>query len=169
MKVNDKTLKFIIFILSFLAIVMAFVFLFVIPSIKSYKTQKTAYQYQTKKEKELSAKKAELEQALKDTEKKYENALNAFKEDFNETAFLQVAGKYFQNVKLVPQGHKTTESGLQIYQFHADFSAQTPVKFYQFIDELNRMKNVVKINFPIELLAQDKKIWLRFKMSVYRL
>ena len=169
MKLDNKTLKFVIFILLFLAVVMAFVFLFVIPSIKEFKHKKAQYYQQLKAQKELSMREKELRETLQKLQTKYADALRSYKEPFNEEAFLKVAKKYFQNVKLTAKNRKTTESGLQIYEFTADFSAQTPVKFYQFIKAVNSMKNVVKVNFPIRLEARDGKIALQFNMSVYKL
>jgi uncharacterized membrane protein YhiD involved in acid resistance len=169
MKANSKTLKFIIFLFSFLAVVMVFVFLFVIPSIKEFKHKKAEYYQQIKAQKNLSKREKELKQQFEKLEKKYNTALSAFKKDFSEEEFLALAKKYFTNVKLIPGDKKKTENGLQIYKFTADFSARTPVKFYQFIDAVNKMENVVKINFPIELEAQDRNIVLKFNMSVYKL
>ncbi|GEM_PF-2903635 len=169
MQVNDKTLKFTIFMLAFLAIVMAFVFIFVIPAVKEFKLKKAEYYVQIKEEKKLAQKEQELQKELEKLKKKYSTALEGFKQDFDEKAFLEMAKKYFQNVKLTPKETHKMESGLHIYEFQADFSALTPVKFYQFIDSLNQMKNIVKINFPVELDAKNRTIALRFNMSVYRL
>ena len=169
MRADNKTLKFLIFILIFLAVVMAFVFLFVIPSIKEFKHKKAEYYQQLKAQKELSSKEKELQEELQKLQKKYAKSLESYKVPFEEKKFLNVAKKYFQNVKLTQKSAKKTESGLQIYEFTADFSAQTPVKFYQFIEAVNSMKNVVKINFPIKLEARNSNIFLTFNMSVYKL
>ncbi len=169
MKADNKTLKFLIFILAFLVIVMAFVFLFVIPSIKEFKHKKAEYYQQLKEQKHLAENEKKLQEKLRQLRKEHAAALESFKEEFQEDAFLKLAKKYFKNVQLTPKDVKKTESGLQIYEFRADFSASTPVQFYRFIDAVNRMKSVIKINFPIELEAQNSNISLKFNMSVYKL
>ena len=169
MKVDNKTLKFSIFILAFLSIVMVFVFVFVIPSIKEFKHKRAEYYRQMKVQKEFSSKEKFLQKELQRLQNKYAKSLALYKVPFEEKKFLGVAKKYFQNVKLTQKSVKKSESGLQIYEFTADFSAQTPVKFYQFIEAVNSMKNVVKINFPITLEARNNSIFLKFNMSVYKL
>ncbi len=169
MKVDDKTLKFIIFIFVFLVVVMVFVFLFVIPSIKEFKHKKAEYNQQMRMQKELSVKEKELQDNLQKLRTQYTKSLESYKVPFEEKKFLNLAKKYFQNVKLIQKSVKKRESGLQIYEFTADFSAQTPVKFYHFIEAVNSMKNVVKINFPIKLETRNSNISLTFNMSVYNL
>ncbi len=169
MRVNDKTLKFTIFILAFLVVVTAFVLLFVIPGIKSFKTKKAEYYQQLRTEKHLVEEEKALTAKLEKLKATNQKVLRAFQKDFNETEFLNMAHRYFTNVKLVPKRKRTTESGLQIYEFEADFNADTPVQFYRFIDTVNQMDNIVKINFPVILEAHKRIITLQFKMSVYRL
>jgi len=154
---------------AFLVIVMAFVFLFVIPSIKEFKHKKAEYYQQLAQEKKLSQREKTLHTRLEKLNKKYAAALDAFKVPFDEKRFLEVSKKYFQNVKLIQKDVKKSESGLHIYEFTADFSAHTPVKFYQFIAAVNQMDNVVKINFPIKLEARGNDISIKFNMSVYKL
>lgn len=166
---SNRTVRFMLFVLAFMAVVMLFVFLVVIPSIKTYKTKKAAYLYQQKHKHALTQSREQLAQKLQSSEKKYAGALDAFRNDFDEKAFLSMARRYFQNVTLTPQSEKKSESGLQIYAFRADFDAKTPVQFYKFVDALQQMHHVVKINFPVVLDAKDQKIHLQFNLSVYRL
>lgn len=166
---NNKTVKLMLFLLAFLSVVMLFVFLVVIPAIKTYKTKKVLYRQTLLAEKELSQKEQELQKQLEAYKKRYRNTLDAFRHPFNEEAFLDVARKYFQNVTLTPKEEKKMESGLRLYTFEADFNARTPVKFYHFVDALQKMDNVVKINFPIEIESEGKTIRLQFNLSVYRL
>lgn len=166
---NSKTLKFMIFILVFLITVMLFVFLVVIPSIKTFKSKKAHYLHQLKMEERLRSKQTTLQQEYNRTVAKYAEKLKAFEHPFDKNAFLETAGHYFNHVTLTAQGAKKSESGLQIYRFQADFDANTPLQFYHFVDALQKMESVVKINFPIEVDAQNSKIHLRFNISVYQL
>ena len=169
MQVNDKTLKFMIFILTFLVVVTAFVLFFVIPGIKAFKTKKAEYYQQLRTEKRLAEEEKTLEAKLQQLKEKNAKVLHAFQKDFDEAEFLKMAHRYFKNVKLLPKRKRITESGLQTYEFEADFNADTPVQFYRFIDTINRMDNIVKINFPIILEAHNRIITIQFNMSVYRL
>ncbi len=169
MQPDNRTLKMTIFLLAFLVIVMLFVFLFVIPSIKTYKSKRADYLQHLRLEKEIREKEALLRKKLEDVNASYATALHAFAKPFDEKAFLALASKYFSNSYLVPKSKHKSESGLQIYTFQADFDARTPVRFYQFVDALQQMGSVVKINFPIELESQGARINMRFNLSVYNL
>ena len=164
-----KTVRFMLLILAFVAVIMLFVFLVVIPSIKTYKSKKAAWMVQKREKRELSAQQKRLEEELGSLRQKYARPIKAFQSDFDEEAFLALARKYFHNVRLTPKSHKKSESGLQIYDFKADFDARTPVQFYRFVEALQQMDNVVKINFPLIIDAQNSTIHLQFNMSVYRL
>jgi hypothetical protein len=166
---NSKTVRLMLFLLAFLSVVMLFVFLVVIPAIKTYKTKKALYRERLLTERKLSEKEQQLQKELETYKKEYSDTLEVFRHPFDETAFLEVARQYFQNVKLTPKEKKKSESGLQVYTFEADFNAQTPVKFYQFVDALQKMDSVVKINFPIEIESEGKIIRMQFNLSVYRL
>ncbi len=166
---NKKTLRFIIFILAFMVVVMFFVFLFVIPSIKTYKSKKAEYSFQKRQEIILREKRQELEKKLSDLQNRYKKTIKAFANDFNEDEFLTLAKRYFNNVNLKRMKKTKSESGLDIYEFSADFNANTPVKFYDFVENLKSVNNVIKINFPVILQASGGKIDLKFNMSVYHL
>ncbi len=166
---NKKTLRFIIFILAFMVVVMFFVFVFVIPSIKTYKNKKAEYSFQKRQEILLEEKQQALEKELNDLQNKYKTTLRAFANDFNENEFLALARRYFSNVNLKQMKKTKSESGLDIYEFSADFNANTPVKFYDFVEALKSIDNVIKINFPVILQATGGKIDLKFNMSVYHL
>ncbi len=164
---DNKTLRFVIFILVFMIVVMFFVFIFVIPSIKTYKSKKAEYFFQKRQEAQLREKRQTLEQELKSLQKKYKDSLGSFANDFNKSGFLTLAKRYFSNVSLKEIKKTKSESGLDIYEFHADFNADTPIKFYEFVDALKGIDNVIKINFPVVLQAVNDKIDLKFNMSVY--
>ncbi len=166
---NTKTLKFAIFIMSFLLIVMLFVFIFVIPGIKEYKTKKAQYISLQKNKLSLEEQKKELEKKLSFLKKENVDAIKSFSNDFNQSEFLLFSKKFFENIKLTHIKNQKTENGLEIYKFTADFNAKTPIRFYNFIDGLKNLKSVVKINFPIKLTSEGKSIKLVFNMSVYRL
>ncbi len=158
-----------LFVLAFVSVVMLFVFLVVIPAIKIYKSKKVQYREAIRTEKELTVKEQNLRTELERYRIEYNSTLRAFRHHFDEDAFLQLARTYFQNVRLTPHEKKKSESGLQIYRFNADFNARTPVQFYRFVDALQKIDNIIKINFPIEITSEGKNIRLQFNMSVYSL
>ena len=153
----------------FLLMVMLFVFVFVIPGIKQYKSKKAQYLYLQNANEKLVKVQDDLKSKLASLKKTHSAEIKSFSNDFNQTEFLLFSQKFFDNVKLTPKGQEKVENGLELYEFSADFNAKTPIRFYNFVDGLKNLKSIVKINFPIKLTSQNKAIKLIFNMSVYRL
>ena len=142
--------------------------LFIIPSIKHYKSKKSDLQTYKSQNKHLSQKQVDLSKNIEAYKKSHSALLNSFHEDFNQTMFLNFAKKYFSDVSLTQGKIKGGESQFQEYVFSATSQAKTPVDFYRFIDDLKAYPSIVKINFPITLVSKGKQINVDFNMSVYK-
>ena len=46
---------------------------------------------------------------------------------------------------------------------------KTPAKFYEFMDALQNYENIVKIDFPIKMRKDTKKIDATFGVKIYSL
>lgn len=142
--------------------------LFIIPSIKNYKSKKSDVHTFTSQNSHLSQKQVELSQSIEKYKQNNNKLLKSFSSDFNETAFIAFSRDYFSNVTLSKGEKKDIQSQFTEYTFKATSQAKTPVDFYKFIDELENYSSIIKINFPITLVSKDKNIELDFNMSIYK-
>lgn len=163
----DATIKFLIFVLIFMIVVFVFVFVFVIPGIKGYKNAKSEYIVSSKYEKILQKEQKELQLELKKVKKENKKIIDLFSKEFDKDEFITFSKKYFDDVNLTKIKSDTNSSALNIYQFYADFKAQNPKQFYDFIKDLHNYKSLAKINFPITVTSKDSHLQIFFRMSVY--
>jgi competence protein ComGC len=165
---GDSTIKFLIYILLFLIFILLMLLLFIIPSIKEYKSKKSDIHRYTSQNKHLLEKQANLSEMIALYKKENNTTVKSFSADFNQSKFLDFAGKYFSNVSLVEGNVSHVQSQFQTYAFSATSQAKTPVDFYKFIDELENYPSIIKINFPITLVSKGQTIELNFNMSIYK-
>ena len=165
---SDSTIKFLIYVLLFLIFVLLMLLLFIIPSIKNYKAKKSDFRTFKSQNKHLSQKQVELNQSIESYKKENSDLLKSYSTDFNKTAFVAFSKKYFTNVMLSETKEKSSNSQFREYTFKATSQAKTPEDFYKFIDDLENYSSIIKINFPITLVANDKSIDLDFNMSIYK-
>jgi competence protein ComGC len=165
---GDSTIKFLIYILLFLIFILLMLLLFIIPSIKEYKSKKTDIHRYESQNKHLLEKQVRLSEMVEKYKKESNTTAKSFSIDFNQSAFLDFAGKYFSNVSLVEGNETQIRSQFKTYAFSATSQAKTPVDFYKFIDELENYPSIIKINFPITLISNGEAIDLHFNMSIYK-
>ena len=142
--------------------------LFIIPSIKEYKSKKSDIHRYTSQNKHLIEKQESLSAMVEQYQEENNTTIKSFSHDFNQSAFLDFAGKYFSHVSLVEGNVTSTQSQFQTYSFSATSQAKTPIEFYKFIDALDRYPSIIKINFPITLISEGQAIELSFSMSIYK-
>ncbi len=165
---GDSTIKFLIYILLFLIFILLMLLLFIIPSIKEYKSKKSDIHRYESQNRHLLEKQVTLSGMVEKYKKENNSTVKSFSVDFNQSAFLDFAGKYFSNVSLEEGNVSNIQSQFKTYAFSATSQAKTPTDFYKFIDELENYPSIIKINFPITLVSQGKAIDLRFNMSIYK-
>jgi len=165
---SESTIKFLIYVLLFLIFILLMLLLFIIPSIKHYKSTRSDYVSYVSQNKHLSKKQVTLSKEIKAYQKNNRALLDSFQSEFNQSAFVAFAEKYFSHVSLEQGAKKSANSQFQEYVFSATSQAKTPVDFYKFIDGLKKYPSIVKINFPITLVSKDKQIHLDFNMSIYK-
>jgi len=165
---GDSTIKFLIYILLFLIFILLMLLLFIIPSIKEYKSKKSDIHSYASQNKHLLEKQSSLSAMVEQYKKENNATVKSFSVDFNQSTFLDFAGKYFSHVSLVEGNRSNMQSQFQTYAFSATSQAKTPVDFYKFIDELENYPSIIKINFPITLVSKGQIIDLSFNMSIYK-
>ncbi len=164
---TNTILKFLIFLFIFMLIVFAFVFVFIIPQIKEYKSVKSNFSTNEIEHVDLKDRYKEFEKQLKTIEKENKKIIDTFSKKFNKSEYVSFAKKYFDDVKLTKIQTDINSSVLDVYQFNADIKAQNPKRFYNFIKELENYEGIIKINFPITIIAKESHLEISFHMSVY--
>ena len=161
------TMKFLIYLLVFLIVVLAFVFLFIIPQIKGYQNAKSQYVYNTQYSTTLETDKKESNSKLLTLQKDNSDISKRFAQTFQVDEFIAFAKNYFDNVELTPLDSETNSTALKIYQFKADIKTKNPKQFYNFVKDLDSYKSLAKINFPINISSQNSQLKIDFHMSIY--
>ena len=163
----DTTIKFLIYLLIFVIIVLAFVFLFVIPQIKEYKSAKTEYASKIKQYNNLQIKEKDLQSQLEIVKNDNKEIIDKFSKKFSIEEFKIFSKKYFDDVKLIKINNDTNNTALKVYQFSAQIKAQSPKQFYNFVKELDTYDGLAKINFPITISSENSVLKIDFHMSIY--
>ncbi len=163
----DTTIKFLIYLLIFLIVVLGFVFLFVIPGIKAYQSTKTEYNFNTQQYDTLQIKQKELIAKLALVKNENKDIIDKFSNKFDINEFEIFSKKYFDDVKLTKINSDTNSSALKIYQFSAAIKSKDPKQFYSFVKELDTYKGLAKINFPIKIISHNDSLKINFHLSIY--
>ena len=163
------TVRFMLFLLLFLIVLFLLFLIFVIPGIKEYKRVRAQNQIIGIRNHTLEQKIKKSMQELNQLERNESMVLSKFHDDFNKTAFLHFAGRYFTRVSLTPQKEQNGTNPLKEYRFKASVNTSTPVKFYDFIEGLKRYPGICKINFPIVMEEHAGTLSIDFQMSIYKI
>lgn len=159
--------KTLLFFLLFTAVSLLVIFVFIVPSIKSYKNVKTEYfryEMSVNRTKDmLKSKEEELHKLTKNNRR----ILNSLIAHFNENRFIEYADNFFRDVKLSKLKNITNKEGFSVYELNVTSSIKSPSNFYNFLNGLSRYENIIKADFPITLQAQGKNIKSSFKIKVY--
>ncbi len=166
---SNSTIKFLIYILLFLIFTLFLLLAFIIPSIKDYKHKKAEYEMFRVQNETLIVQEEGIKIKLKDSKEKHGEILSSFEGDFNQSNFIEFADNYFRDIDInsYDENDSIRSARFRAYHFSALLKEDTPTNFYDFIDDLKNYKNIVKINFPIELVIKKEGMQIEFEMSVY--
>lgn len=170
--------KLLIYVLIFLLVCMVMIFGFIVPNIKEYKISTKASNSQiasySKAKHILDTKTAALD-LLKQENK---HVLEAFSHKFDPTEFTDFTSGFFNDVMLHKVESKPNdtneiksqtggESDYFVYELSVTSFSDTPSKLYAFLDALAKYPNIIKVEFPIQMRGEGKKIHTRFNIKVY--
>ena len=161
--------RYIIVSLLFFSFVILFITTFLLPKGKEYKNAKVAYnkvyyKYKALKEEELSRiKKLDI---LKE---KNDFILSAFKNKFDEKNFQSKSSKFFNSIKISKIVEKKEHYNTKIYEAKVSYIAGFPKKFYKFLEDLNKGKNVISVLFPIKFEKEGDKVYSSFILKIFNL
>lgn len=160
-------IKLLIYVIIFLIISAVMIFSFIVPNIKEYRQIESTY---------ISS-----QNALLKIQKNFENTLNQLHEiektneftikslnnKFSEISFTTFANKYFNNVSLNELPKKDQKDDFYRYELNVTSAMNTPSKFYNFLDDLKKYENVVKVDFPINMKSDGNLIHATFNIRIY--
>jgi len=164
---GDTTIKTLIYILVFLIIILLLLIGLIIPNIKSYKLNKSDLKIFTEKNNNLSRKQVELQKNIADFKKVNSAVISKLNNKFDKDDFISFASKYLKDIK-IKKITKSKEPSFEVYEFSAKTSSKSPVEFFKFVENLKNYKSIIKINFPISLVAKSNKIEVKFKIASYK-
>ncbi len=162
-------MKLLIFLMVFIIVTFAFVFLLIIPNVKEHRILQAEYKrvlvHKTRVENLFLEREAELSKL------KAENVhvISAFKHPFTQEEFMRYAGKFFTQVSLTEITKSAYKKEFVEYELNATSTLKTPTNFYNFLEGLNRYTSIVQADFPIYLESSKESISATFKIKVYDL
>ncbi|WP_331774472.1 hypothetical protein [Sulfurospirillum sp. 1612] len=161
--------KLLIFFAIFITITLVLLFTLIVPNVKQYRSSRNDYNranvYKARVEHVLAGR----EKELKNLQVKNRKIFDAFKHQFSKEEFVSFANQFFHHVTLKEVQQSDYKKEFKVYELNVTSSLNTPVKFYKFLEGLNRYQNIVQADFPIELNAKDNVIDASFKIKVYKI
>jgi hypothetical protein len=164
---DNNTIKFLIYVLIFLLSVLILLIFLVIPSIKSYKLNRSELKTFNEKSRYLTEKEIELKKSIESFKNENKKLIKIFDNKFNEKDFIQYSNKYLKNIKLFKVKDNLDKS-FDEYNFTASTTTKSPKEFFEFIKNLKNYKSIIKINFPISLESKPNEIDINFNIGVYK-
>ena len=166
---NIDVTKLLIYVLLFIVACLVMIFGFLVPNIKEYKQVK----YESRMQIAASAQTQRIydakSKALNEINQNDKAVLDALENKFNADKFAQFASKYFTNVNLSEPKEAAKNGEISVYELTVTGSMKTPAKFYEFMDALQSYENIVKIDLPIKMRKDAKKIDATFGVKIYSL
>ena len=162
-------MKLLIFLMVFIIVTFAFIFLLIIPNVKDHRVLQAEYKrvlvHKTRVENLFLERETELSKL------KAENVhvISAFKHPFTQEEFIRYAGKFFAQVSLMEITKSEYKKEFVEYELNVTSMLKTPTNFYNFLEGLNRYSSIVQADFPIHLESSKESISSTFKIKVYDL
>ena len=162
-------MKLLIFLMVFIIVTFAFIFLLIIPNVKDHRVLQAEYKrvlvHKTRVENLYLERETELSKL------KTENAhvISAFKHPFIQAEFIRYTGKFFSQVSLTEITKSEYKKEFVEYELNVTSMLKTPTNFYNFLEGLNRYSSIVQADFPIHLESTKESISSTFKIKVYDL
>ncbi len=159
--------KMLLFFLAFVAISLFIIFIFIVPSVKEYKSVKMDYKRQEMStnhtQQDLNSKQKRLKSVLQ----KNEHTINALSNQFDKDKFLLHVKKFFKKASLSKSSAKLDNQNYNIYELNVTSMLDSPSSFYKFLDSLSSYENIIKADFPITMKANGRVIDSTFNIKVY--
>ncbi len=162
-------IKLLVYLFVFIFITLLLILILIVPNIKKYRLARGEYNQALVHKTRVQAVLNERDKELKKLKSDNWKIFNAYKHKFSNKEFSSFAKQFFDKVSLKEIKQISYKKEFKIYELNVTSSLKTPVKFYQFLDGLNRYDNMVQADFPIDLKSNGKLIYSSFEIKVYNL
>lgn len=161
MQKNNSVIKLILFLLFFMVVLTAFLLIYIIPTLKEYKSNKevlNSYEKLYKKEIRTLEKLTNIENELK---VKYKKEIVKYNNKFDEEKFKLFLQQSLQNVKI----ENLTNKGKNL-TYKVEGNIEKLNNLYIFLEKLNIYNNFAKINFPLTYIVKKESIFLTLNVTI---
>lgn len=172
---KDKSLeqidiaKLLGYIFIFLLVCMVMIFGFIVPNIKEFKSQSRLANSQIASYSKASHILGAKTDSLNELKQENKAILEAFEHKFDTNEFMDFTKKFFSDVKLQELSKSDQEKNDEyfLYELSVSSFSDTPAKLYAFIDALAKFSSIIRVEFPIQMKADEEKIRTKFNIRVY--
>ncbi|WP_200762694.1 hypothetical protein [Nitrosophilus alvini] len=153
-----------ILFLAFLYILISFI---IIPDMKQYSETKTKIELLKREIDDILQKKTDLSKSMGDFAG-FEKNLMLAKNTISEKDIEKIIKKYGKNIDIKPQ-NSVKKDNLYIVLYKISMNIETPVKFYELIEDIKNRKLPLQIDYPVKFEKKDDEIRVEFILKVYSL
>lgn len=159
--------KMLLFFLAFVAISLFVIFVFIVPSVKEYKSVRVQYNRHDLALKRVEEVLRAKEERLDKEQSQNERILKALANKFDHDKFIAYANGFFKNANLSKVSKTTKNETYSMYELNVTSLIDSPSSFYRFLDGLKSYENIIKADFPITMKSDGKFINSTFNIKVY--
>ncbi len=142
-------IQIVIGILAYIIFAALLIWIFIIPTIKIYKSEYINYKKNLKEYYKVLNRRETLKSELQNYRENNKKITKALRKSFDIKKFKKFSLKFFKNVKVT--FIKKIEGNFTKVEYKMDFVFDNINSFYDFFDNLNSYPSVIKIDFPIIL------------------
>ncbi len=142
-------IQIVIGILAYIIFAALLIWIFIIPTVKIYKSEYINYKKNLKEYYKVLNRRETLKSELQNYRESNKKITKALRKSFDIKKFKKFSLKFFKNVKVT--FIKKIEGNFTKVEYKMDFVFDNINSFYNFFDNLNSYPSVIKIDFPIIL------------------
>ncbi|MDD2367764.1 MAG: hypothetical protein PHQ90_00595 [Sulfuricurvum sp.] len=164
---NRQTLYMVILSFILLCAVVGFSFLLLIPKGKEYRSLRLESKKEFQQLELAQNKYDNIESRLKEIETQNAKTITAFNTHFNPDQFERLYKKEFSDLYLTEVTTFDSNGTFKVYEVNATSKITSPQSFYTFLENINKSKWIIGVNFPIHFERDGDKIRSSFTMRVH--
>ncbi|MBZ7987730.1 hypothetical protein [Campylobacter canadensis] len=162
---NYSFTKLILWVCLILFSAFILIALMIIPSTNNIKKTKKNNAILEQKTLQLQQQQDKLSNDLNTLLSNNKMYFDKFENKFNEEDFIRFSKEFFDEVSIEKIENEKQE--YLNYNLNVSSKITSPTVFYDFILELKNYKNVIKLDFPINMYEKDGKINAIFNLKIY--
>ncbi len=169
MKINIPRPSLYLIILSFVLLLLIFLFSFLllIPKGKEYRKERITVKKAQKELRKYQSFHDKTAKELQKLQKENRNIIIAFDTAFNKERFEKQYKSYFSSLSLSKLATPVKNDEFLSYEVNTTSQINSPKSFYEFIEALNKSDWIIGVNFPIAFERDGELIKSSFTMKVY--